>query len=60
MAAREKILVAERVKVSLQAVASQDAAAGGQPMTRVRVSMSLFNTEADIDRLLAVAERLAT
>lgn len=56
----EKILDAERVKVSLQAVASQDAAAGGQPTTRVRVSMSLFNTEADIDRLLAVAERLAT
>lgn len=56
----EKVLVAERVKVSLQAVPPQDAAAGGQPMTRVRVSMSLFNTEADIDRLLAVAERLAT
>ena len=56
----EKILVAERVKVSLQAVPPQDAAAGGQPMTRVRVSMSLFNTESDIDRLLAVAERLAT
>ena len=55
----EKILVAERVKVSLQAVPPQDAAAGGQPMTRVRVSMSLFNTEADIDRLLAVAQRLA-
>jgi selenocysteine lyase/cysteine desulfurase len=54
----EKILAAERVKVSLQVVPPQDTAAGGQSMTRVRVSMSLFNTEAEIDRMLEVAERL--
>ena len=54
----EKILAAERVKVSLQVVPPQDAAVGGQSMTRVRVSMSLFNTEAEIDRMLEVAERL--
>jgi selenocysteine lyase/cysteine desulfurase len=46
----EKILAAERVKVSTQAAA---------PQTRVRVSLSFFNTEAEVDRMLTMAERLA-
>lgn len=46
----EKILAAERVKVSTQAAA---------PQTRVRVSFSFFNTEAEVDRMLRVAETLA-
>jgi cysteine desulfurase/selenocysteine lyase len=54
----EKILAAERVKVSLQAVPPQDAAAGGQPLTRVRVSLSFFNSEAEVDRMLSVAEKM--
>lgn len=45
----EQLLAAERVKVSLQATG---------PLTRVRVSLSFFNSEADVDRMLAVAERL--
>ena len=45
----EQMLVAERIKVSLQAVA---------PLTRVRVSLSFFNTEAEVDRMLRVAETL--
>ena len=48
-----KILEAERVKVSLQEV---DAA----PTTRVRVAMAFFNNDADIDRMLEVASKLAT
>jgi selenocysteine lyase/cysteine desulfurase len=47
----EQILVAERIKVSLQAVA---------PLTRVRVSLSFFNTEAEVDRMLRVAETLVS
>jgi selenocysteine lyase/cysteine desulfurase len=46
----EKIIAAERVKVSTQAAA---------PQTRVRVSLSFFNTESEVDRMLAVAEKLA-
>ena len=45
----QKILDAERVKVSLQAAA---------PVTRVRVAVSFFNNEADVDRMLAVADKL--
>ena len=45
-----RILDAERVKVSLQDVA---------PLTRVRVSVSFFNAESDVDRMLDVAARLA-
>lgn len=45
----EKILAAERVKVSLQAAG---------PLTRVRVAFAFFNTEAEVDRMLAVAEKL--
>jgi selenocysteine lyase/cysteine desulfurase len=47
----EQMLVAERIKVSLQAVA---------PLTRVRVSLSFFNTEAEVDRMLRVAETLVS
>jgi cysteine desulfurase/selenocysteine lyase len=47
----EKILAAERVKVSLQATA---------PMTRVRVAIAFFNNEADVDRMLDVSHRLNT
>jgi selenocysteine lyase/cysteine desulfurase len=47
----EKILAAERVKVSLQAAA---------PMTRVRVAIAFFNNEADVDRMLDVSHRLNT
>ncbi len=45
----EKILAAERVKVSLQ---------GAAPLTRVRVALSFFNTAGDVDRMLEVAEML--
>jgi cysteine desulfurase/selenocysteine lyase len=44
----EKILDAERVKVSLQ----------GGPMTRVRVAPAFFNNEVDVDRMLDVAQKL--
>jgi selenocysteine lyase/cysteine desulfurase len=44
-----KILDRERVKVSLQAAA---------PLTRVRVALAFFNNEADVDRMLDVAEKL--
>jgi selenocysteine lyase/cysteine desulfurase len=47
----EKIIAAERVKVSFQSAA---------PLTRVRVSLSFFNNEADVDRMFEVAEKLAT
>jgi selenocysteine lyase/cysteine desulfurase len=46
----EKILQAERVKVSLQAAGAQ---------TRVRVAFAFFNNEADVDRMLAVADKLS-
>ena len=52
----DKILVAERVKVSLQAVAPPGASAGPQPTTRVRAALAFFNTEAEVDRMLEVAE----
>ena len=45
----EKMLAAERVKVSLQ---------GAGPLTRVRVALAFFNNEADVDRMLEVAEKL--
>ena len=47
----EKIISAERVKVSFQAAA---------PLTRVRVAISFFNNEADVDRMLDVSQRLNT
>jgi selenocysteine lyase/cysteine desulfurase len=46
----EKMLQAERVKVSLQAAGSS---------TRVRVAFAFFNNEAEVDRMLGVAEKLA-
>ena len=45
----DKILAAERVKVSLQSAGS---------LTRVRVAPAFFNNEADVDRMLDVAEKL--
>jgi selenocysteine lyase/cysteine desulfurase len=45
----EKIIAAERVKVSFQAAA---------PLTRVRVALSFFNNEADVDRMLEVTGKL--
>ena len=54
----EKVLAAERVKVSLQAVGLPDASAGSKPTTRVRVALAFFNTAADVDRMLDVAEKL--
>ena len=47
----QKILDAERVKVSLQAAA---------PLTRVRVGLAFFNNDADVDRMLDVADKLNT
>ena len=53
-----KILDAERVKVSLQEVGPPDASAGAGPIARVRVALAFFNTEAEVDRMLEVAEKL--
>lgn len=53
-----KILDAERVKVSVQDVAPPDPAAGPGRTSRVRVAISFFNSEADVDRMLAVAGQL--
>lgn len=52
-----KILDADQVKVSLQEVPAPDGAAG--TTTRVRVAVAFFNNEADIDRMLAIAEKLS-
>ena len=56
LAEAEKILAAERVKVSLQAVAPN--ASGAGPSTRVRVAIAFFNNEADVDRMLETAVKL--
>jgi cysteine desulfurase/selenocysteine lyase len=53
-----KILDAERVKVSTQDVAPPDPAAVLGLPTRLRVAISFFNNEADIERMLAAAEKL--
>lgn len=45
----EKILAGDRVKVSLQAAG---------PLTRVRVALAFFNSEADVDRMLETAAKL--
>jgi selenocysteine lyase/cysteine desulfurase len=47
----ESILDAERVKVSLQNVSPE--------LTRVRVALAFFNNEADVERMLEVAEKLS-
>lgn len=52
------ILDAERVKVSVQEVTAADPAAGPGRTSRIRVAISFFNNEADIDRMLAVAGKL--
>ena len=54
----EKILAADRVKVSLQAVTPPDPSAGTETVTRVRVALAFFNNEADVNRLLSAAEKL--
>jgi cysteine desulfurase / selenocysteine lyase len=54
-----KILDAERVKVSVQQLQAPDPAAAPGRAARVRVAVSFFNTEAEVDRMLAVAEKLA-
>jgi cysteine desulfurase/selenocysteine lyase len=53
-----RILDAERVKVSPQALERPDAAAASGFPTRVRVAFAFFNTAADVDRMLRVAEKL--
>ena len=53
-----RILEAERVRVSLQGVERTDAAASSGFVTRVRVAPAFFNTAAEIDRMLQVAEKL--
>jgi selenocysteine lyase/cysteine desulfurase len=52
-----KILEAEKVKVSLQN-GERSEADGPGPVTRVRVAFSFFNNAADVERMLAVAEKL--
>ena len=54
----EKILAAERVKVSLQAAAATTS--GAAPSTRVRVAIAFFNNEADVDRMLELATKLTS
>jgi selenocysteine lyase/cysteine desulfurase len=46
-----------RVKISIQR-GETDEPAGPEARSRVRVAVSLFNNAADIQRLLAVAEKL--
>jgi selenocysteine lyase/cysteine desulfurase len=54
-----KTLEAVSVKVSVQNGDRTEAYGGtGAPVSRVRVSVSFFNNAADIDRMLAAAERL--
>ncbi len=53
-----KILENARVQVSLQNGDRTEAYGGTGPVTRVRVSLSFFNTAADVERMLAVAEDL--
>jgi len=51
-----KMMEAERVRVSFQDLAP---AAGMPGQTRVRVAIAFFNNEADIDRMLTMAEKLS-
>jgi selenocysteine lyase/cysteine desulfurase len=54
-----KTLDVAGVKVSVQNGDRTDAYGGsGAPASRVRVSVSLFNNMADIQRMLTAAERL--
>jgi selenocysteine lyase/cysteine desulfurase len=52
------ILDAERVKVSLQGVERSDPAHTSGFVTRVRVAPAFFNTIAEMDRMLEVAEKI--
>jgi selenocysteine lyase/cysteine desulfurase len=54
-----KILDTGKVKVSLQDLVPPDPAAAAGRTTRVRVAVSFFNNESDIDRMLATADMLA-
>ena len=51
-----KMMEAERVRVSFQDLAP---AVGMPGQTRVRVAIAFFNNEADIDRMLTMAEKLS-
>jgi selenocysteine lyase/cysteine desulfurase len=53
-----KILDADKVKVSLQNGDRTEAYGGTGPVTRVRASFAFFNNASDVERLLAVAEKL--
>lgn len=53
-----KVLDTEKVKVSLQDLVPPDPAVAPGRTTRVRVGVSFFNNEADIDRMLDVATKL--
>jgi selenocysteine lyase/cysteine desulfurase len=53
-----KILESERVTVSTQDVTPPDPATASGFPTRVRVAISFFNNEADVDRMLDVASKL--
>lgn len=54
----QKILDEARVTVSLQNGDRTEAYGGSGPVTRVRVSLSFFNNNADVDRLLGVCDEL--
>lgn len=49
------MLDADRVRVSLQDV---PATAASPALTRVRVAVAFYNSESDVDRLLATAAKL--
>jgi selenocysteine lyase/cysteine desulfurase len=53
------ILEAAKVKVSVQELAPADPAAAPGRTARVRVALSFFNNEDDVDRMLTVAGQLA-
>jgi selenocysteine lyase/cysteine desulfurase len=46
------------MKVSLQGLERSDAATAAGLATRVRVALAFFNTAAEVDRMLDVAEKL--
>lgn len=55
----QKLLDAARVKISTQYGDRTDNYSGAAaPLSRVRVSVSLFNNSADIQRMLEASDRL--
>jgi selenocysteine lyase/cysteine desulfurase len=50
-----RLLDAGKIRVSLQELPPAD---GSARLTRVRVAFAFFNSEADVDRMLAAAEKL--